>query len=149
MTDVHALAEHVVRQGAALLDQVSNDWWKPERVDLGTLDIGSGSLCLLAQSFGDNSFGRGVDTLVGLLVDAGHGKVNRARLTGNNGFRADYVNFDPAEFPNIRSNVIIEDTPAAFISATLYTKPWVKVITERREAMPASDPLLDLINASE
>lgn len=150
MAGIDEFAERIVRKGAALLDRVSSDWWSAERVNLATLDISSGSLCLLAQSFGGYCYGIGVGLLEKLLRDAGaelaFGEVYD--LAPTHGFCAAFYEIDMTEFPDM-ADMRKDASGQVFIKAEAFTAPWVKVISARREAASVSDPILDLIAKSE
>lgn len=147
MVDVRAVAEHVVRQSASMLDRISPDWWTPERVNLDTLDINSGTFCLIAQSFGaivsqfeccrNHSYNAGLDRVEALLSDAGIAVDNHGRFPAQHGFAGGDITVDPEIFPDV--------TEPVYISSNQFTAPWVKVIRERRDA--ANDPLMKLLNA--
>lgn len=150
MVNVAAVVEHVVRQSASMLDRVSPDWWTPERVNLDTLDITSGFYCLLAQSFGivefecsccsSHSYGAGLDRVLELASDACliEEDYDRFDFSADHGFSGGYVSVDREIFPDSESDRV-------FILTGLLTAPWIKVITERRDA--ANDPLRQLLNA--
>lgn len=150
MTHIPAVAEHIVRQSASMLDQISPEWWTSERVELGTLDIASGSRCLLAQSFGSvaasclccssHSFSAGLDVVLELISDAGiadddmdrEDSGDRKDFAASHGFMGGYVTVDREIFPDGTNRRM-------FIDADMFTGPWVTVIRERRDA--ASEPI--------
>lgn len=150
MSNIPAIAEHIVRQSASMLDQISPEWWTSERVELGTLDIASGSRCLLAQSFGSvaasclccssHSFGAGLDVVLGLINDAGisddhmdpEDDGDRHSFAASHGFMGGYVSVDREAFPDGTDRKM-------FIDADMFTGPWFTVIRERRDA--ASEPI--------
>lgn len=150
MSNIPAIAEHIVRQSASMLDQISPEWWTAERVELGTLDIASGSRCLLAQSFGrveaecsccsdqsystDQSYSIGLDHMLELLIDACliRESYDRVDFSVDHGFTGGYVSVDREAFPDSTEQRV-------FIDADMFTGPWVTVIRERRDA--ASEPI--------
>lgn len=150
MSNIPAIAEHIVRQSASMLDQISPEWWTSERVELGTLDIASGSRCLLAQSFGSvaasclccsgPSFGAGLDVVLELISDAGISDAgmdhedagDRNDFAASHGFMGGYVSVDREAFPDSTEQRVL-------IDADMFTGPWVTVIRERRDA--ASEPI--------
>lgn len=141
MSNIPAIAEHIVRQSASMLDQISPEWWTAERVELGTLDIASGSRCLLAQSFGrieagcsccsDQSYSTGLDRVLELTSDAGlsaevDADDDRIDFAAAHGFCGGYVDIDREIFPDAEYGRV-------FIPTVLLTEPWIKVIRERRD----------------
>jgi hypothetical protein len=140
MSNIPAIAEHIVRQSASMLDQVSPDWWTAERVNLGTLDIASRSNCLLAQSFGrieaecaccsDRSYSVGLERVFDLVADAGLVREGEYRdhFAEMHGFAGGYIAVDREVFPDSEDSRV-------FIPSATFTAPWGRVIRERRDAL--------------
>lgn len=135
MVNVAAVAEHVVRQSASMLDRVSPDWWTSERVNLDSLDISNGMSCLLAQSFGEgvececcHSYSVGLDAVETLLSDADIAVGNPNLFPAQHGFAGGYVTVDREILPDVT------DEESVYISSNQFTAPWKKIIRERRDA---------------
>lgn len=123
METIQDFAEHIVRQGASMLDLISRDW--RSRVNLDTLDMWSASRCVIGQAFGEGDYHDGIGVILAQLDDAAPGCYD-VEVFERLGFVAGRYVIDADEFLDIPADY----EGRIYLSGPMLTGAWKTVLSE-------------------